>query len=152
VKKPLLPSIKDTSFFLIASIVVVLDVFIKSIIIGLPSGFSKHILGSFLMIIPATNFGASFGMLQGKTLFLILFSIVVVVMILLYYRHAPKKTHLFLALILGGTMGNLIDRIHFGYVIDYLAIPHWPTFNLADTSISIGAFFLILYLWKEKEE
>lgn len=150
VRKPLLPSVKDTSFFAVALVVIVLDQLIKAAIIKLPTDFSKPLLGSFLTLTNVKNFGASFGILQGRTFFLVLFSAAVILLILLYYRHTPENMHSFLALILGGTIGNLIDRARFGYVIDYIDVPYWPAFNIADTAICIGAFFLIVYLWKEK--
>ncbi len=149
VRHPLLPSIKDTSFFAVALTVIALDQVIKAAIVALPGDFSKPLLGPVLTIMHVRNLGASFGILQGRTVFLIIFACIVILLLLLYYRHTPEQMHSFLALILGGTVGNLIDRFRFGYVIDYIAIPYWPAFNLADIAISIGALFLIVYLWKE---
>ena len=82
-RKPLLPSIKDTSFFVVALIVIVLDQVIKAVIVTLPSDFSKSLLGSFLTLTSVKNFGASFGILHGRMFFLILFSVAVILMILL---------------------------------------------------------------------
>jgi len=61
-----------------------------------------------------------------------------------------------LSLIMAGAVGNLIDRIRFGEVVDfldfYIGSIHWPAFNVADSSISVGAFFLIWELWKQGRE
>ncbi len=87
-----------------------------------------------------TNTGAAFGILQGQTWFLILVGLVVIGF-LLYYSHEHQ---LALGFLLGGTMGNLVDRVLYGYVIDFIHIPFWPSFNVADTFNVIGVGLLLL--------
>ncbi|GAJ17757.1 unnamed protein product, partial [marine sediment metagenome] len=83
---------------------------------------------------------------------LLWFAIIVVGVILYLYDKIPDETQIqiFTALILGGTLGNLIDRIKFGYVIDFLDFQIWPAFNLADSAITIGVIGLIIYLIRKK--
>jgi len=69
-----------------------------------------------------------------------------------YYKRIPQKYHIFVALILGGTIGNLIDRLFRGFVVDFIDFSFWPAFNIADMAISIGAIFLIILLIKDKED
>ena len=98
------------------------------------------------------NLGAGFGILQQQTLFLILVSAIVVSVILFYSKRIGKKDRLLqiiAGIVLGGTVGNLIDRIIYGYVIDFLDFRIWPVFNIADSAVTIGVILLIAYYWKK---
>jgi len=92
------------------------------------------------------NYGAAFGILQNYTLFLIVISIIVIIAILYYSK---KYNFYSLGFVLGGTLGNLIDRIYFGYVTDFIDLGFWPSFNLADTFNTLGVIVLIIYFWKD---
>jgi signal peptidase II len=98
------------------------------------------------------NYGAAFGLFQDSTTMLIWISIIVIGIIIYFYDKIPKKTSvmIYIALILGGTISNLIDRIFHGYVIDFIDLRIWPSFNIADAVITIGVIGLILYLLKRK--
>jgi len=103
------------------------------------------------------NTGAAFGLLPEYSLFLVLIAFAVIGIVLFYQRYLPGGSILIksaLGLQLGGAIGNLMDRLRYGYVIDFVDIRVWPVFNLADFSISLGvallAFFLIFS--KEKKE
>lgn len=96
------------------------------------------------------NPGGAFGLFRhsGSFLFIII-PVLVIALILLFGRKLPGKSFsgkLSLGLIVGGALGNLIDRLRFGYVIDFLDLSlrghHWPAFNFADLGISIGAIIL----------
>lgn len=92
------------------------------------------------------NRGAAFGILQGKTTFLIYIGIIFVCVFLFLMKKEKRKSLLFFiasGLILGGALSNLGDRIFLKGVIDYLDIRIWPVFNLSDTCITIGAGLLI---------
>ena len=94
------------------------------------------------------NPGAAFGLLRGWNNFLILFSIAVILFIL-YYRN-NKKLETGMAFLLGGTLSNLIDRIFFQGVIDYIHLDFLNNvFNIADVANIIGAGILIYHFWKE---
>ena len=66
------------------------------------------------------------------------------------------KTKIGLSLVLGGAIGNIVDRLRFGYVVDFLDFYfntyHWPAFNLADSFICLGAFFIFIQIFFKKEE
>jgi signal peptidase II len=95
------------------------------------------------------NTGAAFSMLQNQTLFLTIMSLVGLAAIVLYFRYRPSDHPLLriaLALQLGGAIGNLIDRALYGHVTDFLKIPNWPVFNIADSAITVGVAIVILFL------
>ena len=87
-----------------------------------------------------TNTGAAFGILQGQQWFLIVVGLVVIG-VLLYYSHEHQ---LALGFLLGGTMGNLVDRALSGFVVDFIHAPFWPSFNVADTFNVLGVGLLLL--------
>jgi len=93
-----------------------------------------------------TNTGSAFGLLQGQTFLLTIVASVSAVVLLLYavlfYRRFPlldnRLAWVGLGLILGGTIGNLIDRVRLGYVTDFINFGFWPAFNLADSAVVVG--------------
>jgi len=95
------------------------------------------------------NTGAAFGIFKDQTLFFISISIVSIISIIIFLKKNTKSSTLIdiaLALILGGALGNLLDRLRFGYVVDFLDFRVWPVFNVADSAISIGVFLALLSL------
>lgn len=106
----------------------------------------KKILGSLLQFHLAYNSGAAFSLAPSATLFFSLFSLIIAATTLRLVRNLESKPWAVVAgLVLGGIAGNLLDRIFRppgflrGSVVDWIQIPHWPTFNLADSSIFIAA-------------
>lgn len=98
------------------------------------------------------NFGAGFGILQQQRWVLIFISIIVIGFILYYLDRISEKEkvlQLLFGFVLGGTIGNLTDRIINGYVIDFLDFGIWPVFNFADSFVTIGVIGLIVYYWKK---
>tara|TARA_Y100000031_G_C8088079_1_gene322866 strand:+ start:180 stop:638 length:459 start_codon:yes stop_codon:yes gene_type:complete len=137
-------------FGVIALIVLILDQVAKYFVKLTPLS-SKHVLvEGWLSFSHVHNFGASFGMLQNQTSLLIWFSIIVIAGIFFYLHEIPQKYIPWLGLILGGTLGNLVDRISYGFVIDFLSIAKWPDFNIADVAISVGALVLAWVIAREK--
>ena len=92
------------------------------------------------------NRGAAFGILKNQIPLFIFTSVLAVILIYLNLRKDKQKKlsvpTLSLCLILGGALGNLIDRIFLGYVVDFLDFRVWPVFNLADSAITVGAILL----------
>ncbi|MDD3760211.1 MAG: signal peptidase II [Acidithiobacillus sp.] len=119
-------------------------------------------LGQGIVVIPGIlnfrlvhNTGAAFSFLAGaggwqRWLLIVIAVIVVVVLVAILRRLKPGAhwTAIALALILGGALGNLIDRIRLGYVVDFIGVHwgnlYWPYFNIADSAITIGALMLIV--------
>lgn len=106
------------------------------------------------------NTGAAFGILSGRLTFLTLIPIVVLVYLAYkYYKTETKNVLLKLSggMIAAGALGNLYDRIFYGYVVDFISIHYksmyyFPTFNVADISITIGTFLIIIYVLKYVED
>lgn len=93
------------------------------------------------------NTGAAFGIFKEQKLFFIIIAVLAVSTIAIYIRKAKKAFFLrdaALALILGGALGNLADRLRLGYVIDFLDFRIWPVFNVADSAVTIGAIMLVI--------
>lgn len=90
------------------------------------------------------NMGTVFGLFQGHNLAFILINITVILFIVYYLRKENS-----LIFILGGALGNLIDRLIYGYVVDFIDLKIWPSFNLADVFIIMGIILLILKNWKK---
>ena len=104
------------------------------------------VLGSFFQLSFARNSGAAFSFATGGTIFLSLFSLIALAVIFYYSpRITSKGWAVVLGLVMGGIIGNLIDRIFRepgllrGHVIDWMQFPHWPIFNIADSAIVIAA-------------
>lgn len=116
-------------------------------------------LCDFFAITYARNTGAAFSILEGQRWFLALVAIVISVFIIymLYKNGRNKRLENFsLAMILGGALGNLFDRIYHGFVVDFFDVNfgnwHYPTFNIADCAICVGIFLFILSSYKNRKE
>lgn len=99
-----------------------------------------------------TNTGAAFGLFQDGRLFFVVVAIVVSLIILVYYWQLPSGQWLIrlsLGLQLAGALGNLIDRLRLGHVVDFLDFQIWPVFNVADSSIVVGVLLLALLMLRE---
>ncbi len=86
------------------------------------------------------NTGAGFSFLQGQNFLLLILNVLIVLFLLRYIRDAPAHEHIGLAFVLGGAVGNLIDRALFGMVTDFISVWKWPVFNIADCAVCIGVF------------
>ena len=109
------------------------------------------IVGDFLRLTYVENRGAAFGLLQDQTAFFVFVGVLVIGVIAASYRYLPRsgfRLHLALGLQLGGAIGNLIDRVRQGYVVDFVDFGYhsnwWPVFNVADSAIVIGVALLAL--------
>lgn len=152
--KKKIPKKNGLTFFLISLCVVLLDQLVKFFIRNsMNIGDSIPVIKNIFHITYITNFGAGFSVMHGKTSLLIWFAIIVIGIILFYYDKLQEKKSLqiFSGLILGGTLSNLIDRLLFGFVIDFLDFRIWPVFNIGDSCVCIGAIFLIIYFIKKEK-
>ena len=94
------------------------------------------------------NYGAVFGILQGFNWLFILVSIIALGFSFYYWKKVKNYGKYGLVLLISGIIGNLIDRIFFGYVRDFIDFGFWPVFNLADSYNTVGIILLIIYFWK----
>ena len=131
---------------------IVIDLLTKDWIRAYPLGGVIQQIG-FLQIIHIQNTGAAFGLFQGQSTVLAIVAVVEVMVLLalayFVYRRLPylvtKWNQIALGLILGGAIGNLIDRLRFGgNVTDFLDPGFWPAFNAADSGVTIGAIMLAI--------
>lgn len=137
--------------FLIAGAVVIIDQVTKAIAATkLASAVSVPAIGKIVSFTLVKNTGAAFGLFKYQTTAFILISLTAIAFTVFYL--AKKKTGFFLplALILGGAAGNLIDRLRFGYVVDFIDLHFWPVFNIADSCITIGAISLFVIILRGK--
>lgn len=144
-------------FYFVALIVILLDQATKLVIVrALRVGQGIPVIPGYFDIVFVLNPGAAFGFLatlseQVRNPFFILISVVAVILIVFYHTrflHAHRLASVALGLILGGAIGNLIDRLRYGMVVDFLDFHvsryHWPAFNVADSAISIGVALMFL--------
>jgi signal peptidase II len=139
--------------FIVAAIAVVLDQITKALVIN---AFGPSENGNATTIIPHVlefrhdeNTGAAFSLFQGRSTTLLLIGVVVIGVLIYYYRALPQGNPLLriaVGAVLGGAVGNLIDRVRLGHVTDWVHISHYPTFNLADSCITVGMLTLAVYL------
>lgn len=142
---------KGSQIILLVLLIVLLDQITKSIVKKfLPVGASIPVIKNVLHLTSVRNFGAAFGILKNQALFFISISSFAIIFILLMFYYDRKfkiiknlSLRTAMAMILAGAIGNLIDRLKFGYVIDFIDVRIWPVFNIADTFITIGAIFLL---------
>ena len=150
---------KHMIFFGIVFAVVLLDQVSKAIIRGvLPAGKNIAVINHFFYIWHVTNTGAGFSLFTGGNAILIWISLIVIGIILFNYDKIIANDWYIAAfsLILGGAIGNLIDRIFQGFVTDFLdfflIFDYFPAFNLADSAITIGAIILVIVLFLETKK
>jgi len=112
---------------------------------ALSVGGSIYVIPDIFHITLVFNNGAAFGLLKGRAAFFVLVSAFVITFIILFaWRHKGMSGILAVSLgfILGGALGNLVDRLTFGYVIDFFDFRVWPVFNVADSAITTGVGLL----------
>jgi signal peptidase II len=142
--------LKSRYLYFIALAVIALDQITKYLAeTRLPSGLSVRVAGKLLYLTTLHNSGGAFGIMQSWTGVLTVVSLVAVAVIVVYSRKKgvlPVLVSLGLSLQLGGALGNAIDRLRFGYVVDFIDLGWWPVFNVADTAITVGIVCLAYHL------
>lgn len=116
----------------------------------------KSIIGDWVRLVYSQNTGVAFNLFQDKSHIFIVTSLLISAgAIYIYATYLPNHNPLVQAsigLILGGALGNTIDRVRVGYVIDFIQVGWWPVFNVADSAISVGAAILALCLLLATEQ
>ena len=148
-----------TIIIYISIILLIIDQISKVLVVRLIDiNSSIELIKNFFYLTYTHNTGAAFSILTGKRIFLILIAVVILIIIFNYLRKnkiESKVEKIAFSLIIGGSVGNLLDRIIRGYVIDFLDFKifgyNYPIFNLADTFIVIGVFLLLIVTLTRKE-
>ncbi len=140
-------------FVPIAAVIVVADLITKTWVRTLPGDFHSPELLHF-SIIHITNTGSAFGLFADQSFILTIIAIIGIIVVLVFYRKLGASNivaGVAIGLILGGAIGNLIDSIFYGKVTDWVLFRfwdefYWPTFNVADSALTIGIIMLIVFI------
>jgi len=140
--------------FIVAA-VIALDQIVKNTLVKALAEGPITVIKNFFHLIYVENYGIAFGMFRNKTLFFITTQCIISVLlafVIYKFQNKSISVTICLSLILGGAIGNLIDRIRLGYVIDFISFTIFPpVFNLADSAIVVGAMLLSLILIFNKD-
>ncbi len=142
--------LKKKFFFILAPLIIIIDRLTKAV-------FTEKVCFFLFCIKPSINFGASFGIFSGLTILLVIIAVIVLLLILYFYFIADKKLNNLartaMIFLFAGTLSNVLDRIFFGYILDWLTFSFvsFPAFNLADVSNTIGALLLVIFLLKRNK-
>ena len=139
--------------FLVALLAVAADQLSKMWVRSYPEGLLIYEIG-FLRVRSIHNTGAAFGLFQGQsfalTIIALLGIVVFLVLAVFFHRRFPLlasiPNRIAIGFLIGGTVGNLIDRIRLGYITDFIDFPVWPAFNVADSCIVIGVIIFAFSL------
>ena len=140
---------------IVAIVVIALDQVAKALVLHtwpLPQSGEVELLGQWLALTYVRNDGIAFGLFQGiPQLFTITSLMIVAGAIYFYLRHLPEHDRwlpVMLGLIIGGAIGNVIDRLRFGYVVDFIKTlgGRFPVFNVADSAVVIGICLMAIHM------
>jgi signal peptidase II len=136
-------------FWGVALVIIFLDQLLKGLILRFQPQWGLNILTIHLI----KYTGAGFVILKSQTLFLGIVSLCAALIILFNYKKIDRAyiPQVFFGLFLGGIIGNLIDRLFRGFVVDFLDLSFWPAFNLADACITISIIAVVIWYWKKRE-
>lgn len=143
---------------LISILTLIIDILTKQLVINfMIEHQSISLIKDFFSITYAKNTGVAFSFLEGNVPLIIIITSIIILLILKYIKETVQNKYEIICygLIIGGSIGNLIDRITYGYVIDFLDFNlfgyPFPIFNIADTAIVIGIFSLIILSFIEED-
>lgn len=145
--------VKKNRFWLsfIAAIIIVIDGVTKYLVDTRMAVHETITLPvNFVQLTYVRNFGAAFGVLQHQSLFFICIAVLTIGLIFYYFeeiKNSGNLTFAVAALMLGGAIGNLIDRVRFGYVIDFIDLKVWPVFNVADIALTTGMILIFIQIF-----
>ena len=141
---------------IITLIVFVIDIISKLLVVNFINyNESIHLIGSFLSFTYVKNYGAAWSIFYDRSYLVTIISLLIILAIVYYLiKNKPKKNmeKIAYSLILGGAFGNFVNRIIYGYVVDFIDIKifnyDYPIFNLADSFIVVGVLIMIIYTWR----
>jgi signal peptidase II len=125
--------------------VVAADQLVKQLVTAALQRGEERDLVAGIKLVNTRNTGVAFGQLQGAGVIVSVLIAAAVVALLVYVARNAQRRLIWLpaGLLLGGALGNVIDRVREGAVVDFLKLPHWPAFNVADAAITIGVLTLL---------
>lgn len=148
--------------FLITILIIVLDQVSKYAAVKYLKENSPYIIiKNFFQLHYVENYGAAFGILQDRKIFFVIITSIVIIGIIFFLVKSSyglnRMMEIALVILLGGSIGNLIDRIRLGYVVDFISVKFgkgydFPVFNIADISIVIGTFLIMIMVLLNKHE
>lgn len=129
-------------------IVIGVDQLTKALVRGGIDEGSQRSVFFFVKLVHVRNTGVAFGFFSGGGVVVLVFTVIALGVLIGYLAIRPERPWLWLptGLLLGGAVGNLIDRLANGAVTDFIKLPHWPAFNVADISITFGVLALLWVL------
>jgi signal peptidase II len=149
---------------MVAGLIVALDQATKAwVLANLPLGGGFAVIPGFFDITHVHNPGGAFGFLasmgaEARTMLFLVVALAAIVLILVFYWQTPpgeRVTAFGLALVFGGAIGNLVDRVRLGVVVDFLDVYagdlHWPAFNVGDSAISVGVVLIAVRMLLQKD-
>lgn len=133
---------------LTAALVLAADQIAKQVVVDEVARGERQDFLLFLDLVNVRNTGVAFGALQGGGVIVgVVVAVALTALLVFFARNATRPlAWLPVGLLLGGALGNALDRIRLGAVVDYLKLPNWPAFNLADVAITVGVVLLIVVL------
>jgi signal peptidase II len=142
------PNVRSRAFLragLLVVAVLALDQLTKRLVISGISVGDQHKFLPAIQLVHVRNTGVAFGFLSGGGALVLLFTFAALAVLLTYFVRHPTRPYLWVptGLLVGGALGNLLDRILNGAVTDFIKLPHWPAFNVADMSITFGVLALL---------
>jgi len=145
------PKVRARAFIragLLVVTVLVLDQLTKRAVISGISVGAEHKLLPGVHLVHVRNTGVAFGFFSGGGALVLAFTFAALAVLLTYFVRHPTRPYLWVptGLLVGGALGNLLDRILNGAVTDFIKLPHWPAFNVADMSITFGVLALLWVL------
>lgn len=141
-------------YLLLVFAVVLLDQSVKFYVQGnIPLNHSETLVNNWLSLAHIRNYGAAWSILQGQQWFFTVISVVAIVIVVYYFIKLWKNWGyaLGLTLILGGTLGNFVDRLRLGYVVDMFELDfiNFPIFNVADCALTVGLVIILVVMLKD---
>jgi signal peptidase II len=142
------PNVRSRAFLragLLVIAVLALDQLSKRLVISGISVGDQHKFLPGIQFVHVRNTGVAFGFLSGGGALVLLFTFAALAVLLTYFVRHPTRPYLWVptGLLVGGALGNLLDRILNGAVTDFIKLPYWPAFNVADMSITFGVLALL---------
>ena len=131
--------------------VVGLDQVIKGLVVLKMDLFQSIPLWHFIKLTYIQNTGAAFGILEGSRSLFIIFTLALIVAAVVLWKKPKMKRYRFpVSLVIAGAVGNCIDRICRGYVVDFIDFTYWPVFNVADIAVCVGVCVLAIKILTDK--